>query len=193
MGVLVNAYRWLSQFNSFMLAIGRQLAWLFLASMTVIILAQVVYRYGFNAALPWPEEAARALMIWMTALAAPTAYRYGSFVSLDMLQDFLSPTLRFILSLALLIIAGLVLIKLSDLALDFFQRGFRASTATIHLPWDPSEKLKRAWIYLAMPVCFISMLVVNVELLMREIGQYFGKPEDFPEPAKPRALTEQGV
>lgn len=191
MGLLSTLYKGLCHFNSALLLIGRQLAWMCVALMTLIILLQVFYRYGLNNALPWPEEAARALMIWMTALAAPTAYRHGGFVSIDMLQDYLPSILRSALVITLLLIAGVVLVKLFELALNFFDRGFRTYTASIRLPWDPTEKLKRAWVYLAMPVCFGGMLLVNIELLMREIGSRWGKAENFPVPVQPKALMAQ--
>jgi hypothetical protein len=36
------------------------------------------------------------------------------------------------------------------------------------------------------------MLLVNIELLLREIGRTWGKAEDFPEPVAPfRNLTEE--
>ncbi len=192
MQILSSLYYGLSRFNSMLLLVGRQLAWMCVALMTVIILLQVFFRYVLNDALPWPEEAARALMIWMTAFAAPTAYRHGGFVSIDMLQDYLPPILRTILIISLLLIAGVVLIKLFELAVNFFGRGFRTTTASIRLPWDQTEKLKRAWVYLAMPVCFGGMLLINIELLIREIGSRWGNEKDFPIPAKPAALMEQG-
>ncbi len=191
MGILIDAHRWLCRSNSLVLALGQQLAWACVALMTLIILLQVFFRYCLNDALPWPEEAARALMIWMTGLAAPTAYRHGGFVSIDMLRDKLPPLLRSVLIVSLLLVAGVVLFKLFTLALDFFQRGFRISTASIHLPWDTSQKLQRAWVYLAMPVCFGGMLLVNIEMLLREIGRALGHSADFPEPNKPFALLEQ--
>ena len=102
------------------------------------------------------------------------------------------PTLlRAVLIIGLLLLAGVVLVQLLELAINFFGRGFRTMTASIHLPWNPSEKLARAWVYLAMPVCFGGMLLVNMELLLREIGVAVGKAEDFPAPAKPAVMTAQ--
>ncbi|MGB1012205.1 MAG: TRAP transporter small permease [Thiolinea sp.] len=192
MGLLSTLYQNLCRINSVLLFIGRQLAWICVALMTIIILMQVYYRYIENNALPWPEEAARALMIWMTAFAAPTAYRHGGFVSIDMLQEYLPKLLRSILIITLLLIAGVILAKMVELGINFFERGFRTYTASIRFPWDQTEKLKRAWIYLAMPVCFAGMLLVNIELLLREIGLHLGKDEDFPAPPKPQALLGQG-
>ena len=184
-------HQWLCQLNDFLLGVGRQLAWMCVALMTIAILVQVFYRYILDSALPWPEEAARALMIWMTGFAAPTAYRYGGFVSIDLIREKLPRILRTMLVFTLLILAGIVLIKLLDLALQFFQRGFRSDTSTLRFPWDTTQKLKRAWIYLAMPVCFGGMLLVNLELVIREIGRFFGNPDDFPQPALPDALKSQ--
>ena len=62
------------------LAAGRHIAWVALALMVSVILAQVFFRYVLNNALAWPDEAARFLMLWMTALIAPTALRVGGFV-----------------------------------------------------------------------------------------------------------------
>ena len=53
--------------------------------MVFVILLQVCFRYLFNNALPWPDEAARFCMLWMTGLIAPAAYRVGGFVTIDML------------------------------------------------------------------------------------------------------------
>jgi len=167
----------LETFNTYMLAAGRQVAWVLVALMVGAILLQVFFRYVLNDALPWPEEVARALMIWMMALVAASGYRWGSFVAIDMFSDFLPHILKTTLKILLLALALAVLAQLFYLAIEFFQRGFRTRAASFHLP--------RAWIYLAMPVCFGSMLMVNIEMLMRELGRAFGDPANYPEPDKP--------
>lgn len=43
--------------------------------MVVVVFAQVVFRYVFNHALPWPEELAIFLFIWLTFLGASAATR----------------------------------------------------------------------------------------------------------------------
>ena len=49
--------------NDGVLLVGRQIAWIAMALMVAVIVIQVFFRYVLNGALPWPEEAARALMI----------------------------------------------------------------------------------------------------------------------------------
>ena len=64
----------LSLFNVWVLRIGRYIGIVAMTFMVVAILIQVFFRYVLNNALPWPDEAARFGMLWMTGLMAPTAF-----------------------------------------------------------------------------------------------------------------------
>lgn len=57
-----------------------------LSVMVAVIILQVFFRYALNSSLPWPDEAARFLMLWMTGLIAPSAYRWGGFVAIDIIS-----------------------------------------------------------------------------------------------------------
>ncbi len=70
--------------NGCLLALGRWIGALCMGLMVVVILTQVFFRYVLGHALPWPEEASRFLMLWSTGLMAPTAFRRGGFVAIDM-------------------------------------------------------------------------------------------------------------
>jgi len=182
MHVLTISLRLLEAFNTRLLAAGRQIAWVLVALMVATILLQVFMRYVIGDALPWPEEVARALMIWMMGLVAGSGYRWGAFVSIDLVSAFLPRLLRTVLHIVLLTAALVLLVQLFVLAVEFFQRGFRTRAA--------SFQLSRAWIYLAMPVCFGTMVLVNLELLLREILRAFGDPADYPTPADPLKATD---
>ncbi len=160
----------LETLNSLLMRIGSSVAWVCVALMVFTILLQVFCRYVLNSALPWPEEVARALMIWMMALVASRAYRNQAFVAIEMLPDALPASISRWLQLLLLVLAGLVLYKLFFLGLEFFERGFRTRAA--------SFKLARAWIYLAMPVCFGTMLLVNIELILKNLLGMKSEPAD---------------
>ncbi len=173
----------LSAVNTVVLRIGREIAWVAMAVMVVVILIQVFYRYALNAALPWPEEAARALMIWMMALVAPSAYRWGGFVSIGTLRDALPDTARRVLTVIMLIVATAILVVLLQQAIKHYNSGFIFRSSTLKIPL--------AYIYLAMSVCFALLMSVNTELLLRMLGQLFGNPEDFPDPVPPSVITAE--
>ena len=102
---LLYIFNFLEKINTFFLRIGRQFAWIAIFLMVVVIMIQVFFRYVLNNALPWPDEVARFLMLWMTGLIAPSAYRWGGFVSIDMLERFLPKIISTLLTLFLLIIS----------------------------------------------------------------------------------------
>ncbi|CAN0604432.1 unnamed protein product, partial [Ectocarpus sp. 12 AP-2014] len=70
--------------NDVVLPIGQKISIVAIALMVVAILIQVFFRYVLNSALPWPDEAARFMMLWLTGLMAPVAFRQGGFVAIDM-------------------------------------------------------------------------------------------------------------
>jgi len=173
----------LATINTWVLRAGREIAWVAIAVMVAVILVQVFYRYALNAALPWPEEAARALMIWMMALVAPSAYRWGGFVSIGTIRDALPERARQVLTLLMLLIVAAILFVLLQQSIKHFNGGFLFRSSSLKIPL--------AWIYLAMSVCFGLMMSVNTELLLRVVGQILGKAEDFPDPVPPRVITAE--
>ncbi len=160
--------------NSFVLRIGRFVAWVALALMVLVILTQVFFRYVLNNALPWPDEAARFLMLWMTGLIAPSAYRWGGFVAIDMVPAALPKRTALVLMLILLALSAAVL----TVAIGFgwgHTMGFGGNfdSSSLKLPLDmigfESIKLKLRYMYASLLVGVIMLLAVNVELILRTI------------------------
>ena len=88
--------------NDNVLKVGRWISIVAIGLMVLAILIQVFFRYVLNSALPWPDEAARFMMLWLTGFMAPLAYRQGGFVAIDMLIESLPEKLGAALSLVLL-------------------------------------------------------------------------------------------
>ena len=169
--------------NTAILRVGRQIAWVALVVMVFVILLQVFFRYVLNNALPWPEEAARSLMIWMMAFMAPSGYRWGAFVSIDLVAERLPPVIRRTLHMAIFLLATVVLFFLLQQAIKHIGSGFIfRSSSLMHMPL--------AYIYMAMTVCFGLMMSVNIEMILRTLGRTFGNVDDFPKPPTPQFMTE---
>ncbi len=160
--------------NSFILRIGRFVAWVSLALMVLVILLQVVFRYLFNNALPWPDEAARFLMLWMTGLIAPSAYRWGGFVAIDMVPMAMPKRAGLLLMLVLLVLSAAVLF----VAIGFgwgHTMGFGGNfdSSSLKIPLDliglESVKVKLRYMYGSLLVGVTLLLMVNVELVIRTI------------------------
>jgi TRAP-type C4-dicarboxylate transport system permease small subunit len=177
-GALVQILRGISFLNSFLLGIGRTIGWISLALMVFVILLQVFFRYVLDSALPWPDEAARFLMLWMTGLIAPLAYRGGGFVAIDMLGRALPKHFAKVLSLVLLLFSTLILVKAVEQGWSHtmgFGGSFNSASLKFPLEWIdmPSVKLKLQYMYGSLLVCVVLMTSINIEMLIRTIIEIF--------------------
>jgi TRAP-type C4-dicarboxylate transport system permease small subunit len=194
MGALIGATKGLAKLNGALLALGRWLGAFLLALMVAAILAQVWYRYVIGNALAWPDEAARFLMLWMTGLMAPTAFRRGGFVAIDMIQLLMPRALAAALQLLLLVLSLLVLAMAFRIGLSELS-GLGARFATSSL-WYPSgllplewAKVPRGWMMASFHVGVTLLMLVNVELLLRAVLGLFGRDADLPAIAQDATLA----
>ncbi|MGB0661478.1 MAG: TRAP transporter small permease [Mangrovicoccus sp.] len=192
----------IERLNSALLGLGRGIAVVALALMVAVILLQVVCRYLLNNALPWPDEAARFLMLWMTGLAAPSAYRRGGFVAIDMVSRFMPALLAGLLALSLLLISGAVLAMGLELGHKHVMSGCLFKSASLWLPFklsfalplpgldmsltlctraDAALGLDWGWVKMPLALMYASLLVgvfllllVNIELILRSLITLLG-------------------
>lgn len=190
MGVLLAVLAPLDFVNSHLLRIGRAIGIVAVALMVVAILIQVVFRYVLNNALPWPDEAARFCMLWMTGLMAPTALRRGGFVAIDMFGHALPRIPGNLLTLFLLLISLTVLIiaiRIGYSEVTGFGGNF--ATASLYVPgnFTLSEwiRVPRSWMMASIFVGVILLAMVNIELILRSVISLLGggsRLADIPDP-----------
>src|SRR5215217_7547897 len=80
---------------------------LFLGAMVVMVLGNVVLRYGFNSGITVSEELSRFLFVWLTFLGAVVGLREGAHLGVDTLVrklPILGRKLCFALSEALMLL-----------------------------------------------------------------------------------------
>lgn len=185
MGVLIAAAKGMGRLNAALLALGMWLGATCLAVMTAAILMQVWYRYVLGNALPWSEELSRFLMLWLTGLMAPTAFRQGGFVAIDMLRLLLPRAVSAVVEIVLLALSLLVLVYAFRIGLSELS-GLGARFATSAL-WYPSglaplewTKVPRGWMMMSFHVGVSLLLLVNLELLLRALARLGGGARALP-------------
>ena len=179
MGALLAILSPLSFLNEQLLRVGRGIGVVAIALMVLAILIQVVFRYGFNNALPWPDEAARFCMLWMTGLMAPTAFRRGGFVAIDMFGRALPTRVGQVLTIFLLLVSLVVLVVAVQIGWgEVTGFGGKFKTAALYLPTglDFTEwfRIPRSWMMASLLVGVVLLTLVNVELILRAILTLFG-------------------
>jgi TRAP-type C4-dicarboxylate transport system permease small subunit len=178
--VLVSA-RLLGAVNAAMLAVGRAVGVACMALMVAFILIQVFWRYVLSDPLPWPEEAARFLMLWLMVVA-PTALRRGGFVAIDMIRTILPRIVGGLLTLALLCLSLAVLVVAVRIGWAEVT-GFSGRFATSALYYPTGEgwaKVPRAWMMASLLVGAAMLASVTVELILRQAAVLLGQAAALP-------------
>ena len=207
MGALLAVLAPLAFVNSQLLRVGRAIGIVAVALMVLAILIQVVFRYVFNNALPWPDEAARFMMLWMTGFMAPMAYRRGGFVAIDMLIEALPESVGGFLSLILLFISGAVLAIAVSIGWGEIT-GFsgRFATASLFVPGGGTGacealgakqmgetfwcRVPRSWMMASFFVGVFMLLIVNIELFLRTLIKLLGGEVKDLAPAEDELMAE---
>lgn len=186
MSILLSLTRLLSAINAALLTLGRGIGVVCVALMVVFILIQVFCRYVLGSALPWSEEGARFLMLWMTGLMAPTAFRRGGFVSIDMLTLLMPRIAAALLQLLLLFLSLSVLLvgfKIGWAEVTGFGGRFTTDALWVPASLDFSEwmKVPRSWTMASLATGITLLISVNVELILRSVAQILGASARLPE------------
>jgi TRAP-type C4-dicarboxylate transport system permease small subunit len=118
-----------------------------------VITLQIISRVFFNA-VPWTEEIARFLLIWITFLGATLAFQRGRHIAVNLVVDALPQTLaRFTKIVACIIIlafmVSLILIGYQYMQVQSFQK-------------SPSLRWSMLYIYAVMPISASLMLLYAV-------------------------------
>ena len=142
-----------------------------LSAMALIVGSNISLRYLTSHSLPWADEAARYLMIWLTFTGAGLILRIGGHVAITNLQDALpglgQKLLRAAIVLGLLIFFGFMV----QVGWQYAQRMQYQVTPALRLPF--------LYVYAAMPVGF-GLLIVHLLLIAPRLvlaGEY--KPLEF--------------
>lgn len=168
---IIKITSWLARLNIRLTRLTKYLALTAVGVMTAVILLQVFFRYVLNNSLPWSEELARYLMVWMTFLALPVVSRENQHAALEIVLGSLPGRLNALLQLVIYLLIGLVLVYAFSRGLDFALKGQRMLATAL--------PITKFWSYVAMPIGFGLMMLVYLELALRSIASLIC-PDRYP-------------
>ena len=137
--------------------------------MVVCSFAQVVNRNFVHAGISWFEELSRYSMVCMTLLAAEAGLRDGTQISITAVTDKMKPSIRKIM----LIIAKLIVIIFSIVIFisSFRLLNIQLTTGQV----SPGLGISMFVPYLALPVSFGIIIVVQISMIITMIMNLFNK------------------
>lgn len=164
----------LGRINDVICWLGKQLSWLLVAAMTVVVLMQVFARYVLNNPLAWTEELAIFAMIWMTFLVTPIAYRTGGNVAIEIIRDLFKGRGQAAIQLVLNLLVVLLLAVLLRHSILYVERGMGSVVASLGI--------RSGVLYLIMPIGVAGMLLVGIEIVLRAIRALIDPSQPIFEP-----------
>lgn len=128
-----------------------------------IMFLQVVLRFGFNAALSWPEEAARYSMVWAVMLFGSILVRDEQLISVDFFDHFWPRRILILRNLAYRFLLFAVLFVLLVEGWEQAIAAWPRTTAATQISWF--------WPYAAVPMGAALMLLQMGFLVARDIAR----------------------
>ncbi len=146
-GLLDRATSFLLRFSSMLLAI-----------MVMIMVAQVILRYGFSNSLLWAEEAVRFLMIWISLFAATVALWRRQHIAVDVVTARLPAPLQRALSVAVEVCTIVFTGTLCVCGWTYLE--------VVSVTRSPALGVTMNWIYLAVPISMGLMSIAALRSLL---------------------------
>ena len=120
--------------------VGETVLWVCMAAMVLVVCSQVLARYVLHNSIPWSEELARFLMIWLGLVGASAVMRNDSHVAITLLQERLPPKLAAVLRRLGRVAVGVFLFMLIregfSLALFFIRQKSPALRISMLIPYS---------------------------------------------------------
>jgi TRAP-type C4-dicarboxylate transport system permease small subunit len=131
------------------------------AAMSIIVMLQIVFRFVVYVPIPWSEELARYLMIWMGMVGAFVALREGRHIGVSLFVDRLPPRMgaRVVFLVRAATILFLLVVARYGIALAVFNASQRS----------PALDIPMIFPYLAVPVGAVLMIVELTADLLEEL------------------------
>ncbi len=151
--------------RKFFAAVEAVLFVLVLSLLTMIVL-QVFTRYILQAALPWTEEVARMLLVWIVMLGAAVAMERKQHYAITVLSSGFRGVTRMVVLLITNVLGLVFLAVLVRYGSDYTA----ANIKTVYV----STQVSRSWVYLAMPV---GAAIMGISLILHSVEVWLNRGE----------------
>lgn len=124
----------------------------------VVVFGGVLLRYVFRIPLVWGEELAMFAFIWLAFLSAGVAVRRQGHFRMSALIDYLPAGRRMVVEVATILLMGALTLVLAWQGLHLADGGLKEQAPGLRVPM--------VWVYAALPLSALSMLVFLLEALL---------------------------
>lgn len=145
---------------------------LLLALMSIIIFVQVIARYVLKSSLPWSEELARYLFVWLAYAAISYGVKLNAHIRVDVVVTLLPEKLGKLIR----VLADLLFLALAIVLLFY---GWKVTSFILHSSQDtPALGIPMGVVYLAVPTGFALTAIRLIQSMARRIKDFAAERED---------------
>ena len=158
--------RWLNKLSDVVNTVAEYFCAIALGIMSVVVFAQVIFRLTAGS-LPWSEELARYLMIYMVYVGTSIGIKRGTHIAVEVIMDRCPPSLQKVVEILvdLMMIAAFVILCYYGMKI-------------VNIPMmqkSPAMQIKMGYVYMSMVLGGALMLLHCVNNMINTITGY--KPE----------------
>ena len=129
-----------------------------LGTMSLVIIAQVIFRYLFQHTFTWAEELSRYLMVLSVFLGAALALRTHSLIAVEVLAENISKAKKRILKILVYLLCLTFFVILLVVGISM--------VSDVSRQLSPALQIKMSIPYLAIPIGAAALILNSIAVLM---------------------------
>jgi TRAP-type C4-dicarboxylate transport system permease small subunit len=129
--------------------------------LVTIVFIQVLFRYVVQTSLPWTEEMARYLFVWLVFIAASVCVKKEAHLGIDVIVVHFSPRVQrhlYTLSLVVSLVFSIVVVYKGY---DLLTRSGRQISPMLHIPMS--------LVYVIIPISYMVICLVLLWQIFRSV------------------------
>jgi TRAP-type C4-dicarboxylate transport system permease small subunit len=131
------------------------------SAMVIVVFAQVVFRYFFKSPLPWSEELARYLFIWLIYIGAASAYGHRNLICIEIFSSKIPKRFVHHYRLLLDILSAFFIVIVGYAGIAFIPIIIGNLTPALRISW--------AFIYIVIPISMVSMAIFFISFFIEDL------------------------
>ena len=152
------------------------LAFLF-ATMSILCVMQVFFRYFLRLSLPWAEEMMRGVFVWASCIGISEAFKRYAHLGVDFFVNLFNDKIKNGIRLVAYIICAIFFVALIKIGSDFTILQINQHRMMTSMP------VSQAVVTVAIPICGVLSLIRVIEIILRDF-LHVGKGVIPEEPAE---------
>ncbi len=143
---------------------------IFISITTILVVINIIMRYGLNSGIVWSEEVATGCFVWSVFIGAAAVFKHRGHVGVDIVVNHLPASIRKVITTIMDIVLVVLNGYMAYLAVLYIQTSYTKMT--------PVLGVSSAYISSSVLISFILMTIYSVKFVYDDFTGHPDLPED---------------